>query len=274
MTRNDRYRWGRWRLPIATIVAGLGVCAGTFASPAFGLVGGGDAARSGSVQWTLDSRVTPTILSARGGEPATLRLGAKLAGEGPPPTTHELRFDLDRDVSLNLGRYPAYPVSAGGRDIRGKVREELARCGSSMVGSGTIGVDVSFEEVGGFQIRRPLTVYKVRVDERPPGLIAFLEFSNPIPGEMVVPIDIAHPNHGPYGTRASMTIPKIANGAGSVTSFSFHIGKGVGYRHTRRSLVTARCSDGGLRFAALASFYDGSEALARSSSRCVGISTG
>lgn len=259
--------WSR----VGGMLVAIGVGAALLAVPARGRTGEAADARTGSTQLGLKIRVSPAHLPDRRAAPARLRLamtvGAPERSPSPPALRH-LVFELDRSVRFDLGQYPACPVSGASYGIRGETRERLAKCRRYVVGKGVIHLSVLLEGMPPIPIRREFTLYKVKSGDRPPTLIGFLEFPTPIPSEIVVPIEIRHPKRGRYGTVASLTIPKIVNGAGSITSFRFHLGKGVGYRHTPRSLIRARCPDGHLDTRAQAIFADETQATTRASQPC------
>ena len=224
------------------------------------------AAQLGGVEMTSDGRVSPRGLPRQRSAPATLHLSSQIAAAGAqPPALRELVFDLDRDVQLNLRHYPGCHFLL---NVETPVEEFLSRCRGSIVGKGTVGIDLALEESPTVHILGSLTLYKWRGDNYP--LLARMYLRQPIPGLIVIPISVERLEGGPYGTEAVLTIPKIANGQASITSFSLHVGKGLGYRHTRRSLVTSRCSDGQLEYAARAVFADGQESSSESVQPCAG----
>jgi hypothetical protein len=61
------------------------------------------------------------------------------------------------------------------------------------------------------------------------------------------------------GLKTVTTVPKIANGAGSVTSFSLKIDKKYTYKHKKYSVLSAKCVGGKVQAHVTAKFYDNSK---------------
>jgi hypothetical protein len=117
-------------------------------------------------------------------------------------------------------------------------------------------------------VRSKVVVYMGREKAGVTELFAHMYFSDPVPGATVATIKLTRLPSGPYGTEMSMSFPKIASGAGSITSLVLHIGKGIGFRGTMHSVIGARCPDGHLDSAARFVFADGTEAGETASSPC------
>ena len=69
----------------------------------------------------------------------------------------------------------------------------------------------------------------------------------PVPAAIVTTVKIKKIHNGRYGLKSVATIPKIAGGSGSVTSFSLKIDKKFTYKGKKVSVLSAKCPDGKLQ---------------------------
>jgi rhamnose utilization protein RhaD (predicted bifunctional aldolase and dehydrogenase) len=88
-------------------------------------------------------------------------------------------------------------------------------------------------------------------------LYAYVFLAQPITTAVAMPIRIERIRKGRFASRAIVTVPKIANGAGSLTSFSARIGRSFARKGKRMSVLTAKCQGGKIHTRAEANFVDG-----------------
>jgi hypothetical protein len=158
------------------------------------------------------------------------------------PALEELDLELDRHLVLDVAGIPI--CEGGGREVRGEV---LAECEAAVVGNGTIEVELGYPESPLSNVSGDLTIYN---RGRKPGgadLVAYA-FIPPLIRNMVIPIKVRK-NPGRYGWKARFEIPKLAGGAGSITSYSAHLGKRI---------FSATCPQGHMLARAVSTFADGS----------------
>lgn len=246
----------------------IGTCAlAVLLSPAAGLGDRGQALDAAAPpEATLESVISPKSLPSRHRSPARLRFGWDVeASEARQPLAlRELVVGLDRNIAFHLHRYPSCeaPLRSDSR-LPGIPK----KCRRAVVARGAVGVQIDLLEML-IRKRSKLTVIKGRERGGTTTLYGYFEIRVPVPAAIVATIKVRHARRGRFGTEAAVTIPKIASGSGSITSFSFHIGKGIGYRHTRRSLVNARCPDEHLEAKARAVFADETETTSESTQAC------
>jgi hypothetical protein len=181
-----------------------------------------------------------------------------------PPALREIVLDFDRDVAFDLKGYPTC------RPLPGIERPLSEVCGSAGVGEGFARALVAFPESRDVEVTSKVFVFNERRKHGVTKLFAYMYFSNPVPGGIVATIKLKKLASGPYGTEMSMSFPKIASGAGSITSLVLHLGKGFGFGGTKRSVVSARCPDGHLDLGARLLLEGGTEAADTLPSRCTG----
>jgi hypothetical protein len=83
-----------------------------------------------------------------------------------------------------------------------------------------------------------------------------------VTGAIVTTVKIKKVHNGRYGLQSVASIPKIANGAGSVKSFNLAI--------TKKGVLMAKCPDGKLQAKATGIFADGTKATGSIVRTCKG----
>jgi hypothetical protein len=201
-----------------------------------------------TVETILGGGLTPTKLPVRERIPVSLRLAetVRTPDGSHPPALQGLRVDLDRQLGLSVKGLPSCPRYLGGRQSREKPFE---RCEDAKVGSGTVELEVAFPEQTPVDISGELSVYNGGFRDGRTMFWLFVYFPAPVTGGILMPLDIRRDGHGRYGWLGQLEIPKIANGAGSITY--------LGVRFRRR-IFSASCAGGRLLTGARSRFADGS----------------
>jgi hypothetical protein len=211
------------------------------------------------VETRFSSRVIPARLPAS--EPlAPVRLALSERTQAPggahPPPLQELRIDLDRHLGLSVKGLPL----CGPQLHESPTREEaLSQCEDAKVGSGALGVEVAFPEQEPIQIRGRVSIYNF--DNRN-GRMTFLLYAYlhaPVTGAVSAQLKMRRRSHSALGWEGTLTMPKIANGAASVTYLGLRFQKGI---------FSASCPNGKLSGRAGASFMNGEGATASSTQHC------
>lgn len=221
-------------------------------------------APSPTFNWSLSPAKLPEDRRA----PARLRLEYRAdTPEGVrPPALSEAVLDFDRDLAIDLEGYPRChpPIELEGRTV-----SEI--CSSAIVGRGTAKVLVTLPESPQSYETSDAVVFNKGRKDGVTELFALMYLSEPVPGAIVATIELKKLAGGRFGTEMSMTIPRIVSGSGSITSLVLHIGKGVGYKATPRSIVSARCPDGRLETGWRLLLADGGETVGSAERRCAGF---
>jgi hypothetical protein len=172
-------------------------------------------------------------------------------GAGPPKLRQAL-IDFDRDGRLSVAGLP----SCAPESIEQASTEEArAICRGAIVGTGHVEALISLDS-GPVEARAPLTIFNgPRLDGLP---TAVLHARTTVPGTqtyaIVVPIE---QRRGGFRYRARIDVPPIAAGFGAITHLDVKIGRRYGDAGSRRSYVSARCSDHILQTHGRFSFEDG-----------------
>jgi hypothetical protein len=136
------------------------------------------------------------------------------------PALEELEVEMDRHLVLDVAGIPI--CDGGSRDIRGDV---LGGCEDAVVGKGTIEAELAFPESQFSTVSGELTIYNLGRKLGGADLAGFASFPPPIRAQ-VIPIKVRK-SAGRYGWKARLEIPELAGGAGSITSYSAHLGKRI-----------------------------------------------
>lgn len=215
----------------------------------------------GNLKFTADGHFTPKVLSKKSPEPIALQVSGKIATTdgSHPPALKTVELETDKNGFVNVKGIPK--CSSGQLQSRDTKAAEAA-CGKAIIGKGQTTVEVAFPEQKPIPVSSKLLVVNGGFSGGTTTLYIHAYFNAPITGAIVTTVKIKkHPN-GRYGMKSIATIPKIAGGAGSVTSFNLTINKTVKVGGKSLHPLTAKCTDGKLQAQALAKFSDGTQAKA------------
>jgi hypothetical protein len=246
----------RLLLPAITLLAAL---AGGYAGIA--VAAGDTAVPIDTLVVTIDgsSGLTPKLLSRSAYTPVGLTVAGSIRDLDPaepqPPPLKEVLLDVKNLAADTRG----YPVCSGGmRDFRSAQDVEHA-CGNSIVGVGTTTLSIKFPEEEAMVATIPLLVFNGGSVGGTTTLYIYAYLTQPITTAIVIPIKIEKAGNG---VKSVATVPKIANGAGSVTDFALKIDKKFTYKGKKHSVLSAKCVGGKSRVHVVSKFYDGSEVAA------------
>src|SRR6476659_7531943 len=108
---------------------------------------------------------------------------------------------------------------------RGPREDHSDSCPRSVIGRGTISIEIAFPGDQAIPTSAPLTLW---YGARSPGsvkLLAYAYLIAPASQELPIAIEVRRVRKGRIGWEAVAAIPKIAGGAGSITDYSLTIGK-------------------------------------------------
>ncbi|MDX6595280.1 MAG: hypothetical protein QOI72_662, partial [Solirubrobacterales bacterium] len=191
------------------------------------------------------SRSTPT--------PIALNLSGRIGtvDGSHPPAVKQFVLDLDRHIAIDSR---GLPVCQGGqRDFRSP--DLRSRCKDAIVGKGKVGFQIQFPEQPSISTESELIVFNS--GDRGAGettLHAVANLVEPITTSFVMSIEI---KRGPHGNRVIIDVPKLANGAGSLTYLSAKLEKRFMRNSRAVDFLTARCPSGTIQSGVRALFEDG-----------------
>jgi hypothetical protein len=242
-----------WTLALATTVA-VGVSAVAFAAGEKPTV-----VEAGNVVLTLNGGVSPTTLPKNTFAPITLHVSGVIATKdgSQPPALKEVIIDTDKNGAINPKGLPTCTAS---KVTATNTQTAEKACPKAIVGSGKTSVRVAFPESTPFDATGPLVIFNGGEKGGTTTLLIHAYVAVPTPTAIVTTVKIKKEHRGRYGLRSIATIPTIAGGAGSVTSFELTIGKTFTYKGKKESYLEAKCATGSFAAEADSIFADGTEA--------------
>jgi hypothetical protein len=201
---------------------------------------------------------SPVVLPRRELTPIAVNFRADIHesdGSHPPPLK-EVVIDLDRGFAVEAVRLRACGKSQ--LEMR-DVKAARTFCRESIVGTGVAHVEVESPGLPPRRVRLPLTLFNGGVRW---GVVTLLIHSAVVglePDPIVAAVKLRKVNKGHFGSEAIATIPKIANGDGSVLDFNFTIKRRLVSKGTEQHYAVARCLRGELNIATTFVFHDGTK---------------
>src|SRR5262249_2621405 len=116
-------------------------------------------------------------------------------------------------------------------------------CEGALLGRGSISVLIAFPEQEPIETQVPLEVYNDGVKDGVTTLHTLAFLRQPITTPIVMPIRITKIPRGRDGLEAVISVPKIANGSGSVTALHLGLHREFTRHGGHASVVSARCRD-------------------------------
>ncbi|HVD41473.1 MAG TPA: hypothetical protein VNC16_10805 [Solirubrobacterales bacterium] len=216
---------------------------------------------AGNLEFTFDGGFAPKKLPKKKMAPITLSASGEIEtkdGIHPPALTSAI-VETDKNGAVFV---KGLPVCKSGKLQSRTTAAAKNACPKSIIGSGKTTVEVQFPEQKPILVNSALTVFNGGQRGGTTTFYIHAFFTAPISGAIVTTVKIKKIHSGRYGLKSVATIPKIANGSGSVLSFDLKIGKRYTYKGKKVSVLSARCADGKLQARASALFADGTKASA------------
>ncbi|MBA3866420.1 MAG: hypothetical protein H0X42_08775 [Solirubrobacterales bacterium] len=225
--------------------------------------------RAGNLELTFNGGFSPTALPKKTLAPISLTAEGKIKTiDGThPPALKEALIETDKNGTVQV---KGYPTCKSGQLQSQDTSHAMAICKSALIGSGTTNVEIAFPEQSPIPVSSKLLVFN---GGESGGVITFLihaYITVPTPAAIVTTVKIKKIHNGRYGLLSTASIPKIAGGSGSVTSFSLKIDKKYTYKGKKVSVLSAKCPDGKIQAHATAVFSDGTKASAEILRTCTG----
>jgi hypothetical protein len=198
--------------------------------------------RVGNLVLTADGGFTPSSLPRSAYAPISFDGEANLRavdGSVPPPL-QQLVLDFDRDGRLSTAGLPVCPPASL---EEATTREARNRCAGAVVGTGHVGVAIGGGGGRPIVVNSPLTFFNGPRLAGKPTVIMHARITVPAVQNFVITIPIEK-RAGRYRYRATVDLPPIAGGEGSLTHLDASIGRRYRSGGKERSYVSARCGDG------------------------------
>jgi hypothetical protein len=232
------------------LAAGALICCVLFAGAANAAL-----VRVGNLILTADGGFRPSSLPRSTYAPINFDGVANLraVNGGVPPALLQLILDFDRDGRLSTAGLPVCQPTALEEATTAEAR---SRCPGAIVGTGKAGAVIAEEGRQPFVVSSPLTFFNGPRLAGKPTVIMHARITMPAVQNFVITIPIEK-REGRHRYRATVDLPPIAGGLGSLTHLSASIGKRYRAGGVERSYVSARCGDGILSTHGRFTFADG-----------------
>lgn len=152
-------------------------------------------------------------------------------------------LNFDRDGRLAVTGLPTCPAE---RIDEASVDEARRLCHGAIVGSGHVEAQITLLSGATVPARSALTIFNAPRVEGHPAVILHAQTTTPATQTFAIVVPIVR-RGGEYRYRATIEVPPIAGGLGSLTHLDAEIGRRYEADGKRRSYVAARCSDNILR---------------------------
>jgi hypothetical protein len=205
----------------------------------------------GTLKLTFNGGFSPTALPKSKLSPINLNVSGKIeTTDGKhPPALKEFVLEADRNSGVEAKGVPT--CKQGKLEATTTTAAEKA-CKPAIIGKGTTDVEVAFPEQAPIQIKSKLLLFNGGVSGGKTTIFIHAFLSSPIAAAIVTTVKIQKHKNGRYGLKSVATVPRIANGVGSVTNFNLTINK--------KGYLLAKCPDGHLDAQGEAVFADGTRA--------------
>ena len=224
---------------------------------------------AGNLKLTFNGGFSPKALPKKTLAPIALTAEGKIQTvDGThPPALKEFLLETDKNGAVTTVGYPK--CTSGKLQAQDTAHAEKL-CKTAIIGEGTTDVEIAFPESKPIPVSSKLLVFNGGTAGGTTTLFIHAYITVPIPAAIVTTVKIKKIHHGRYGLLSVASIPKIAGGQGSVTSFSLKIDKKYSYKGKKVSVLTAKCPDGKLQAHGTAIFSDGTKASAEIIRTCTG----
>ena len=225
--------------------------------------------RSGNLEFTANGGFTPTTLPKKTLAPIAFSASGKIATvDGThPPALKEVLVEADKNTAVFVKGYPTCKASQLQSQDSAKAE---AICKPALIGKGTTDVSIEFPEQAPIPANSKLLVFNGGESGGVTTFLIHAYITVPTPAAVVTTVKIKKIHKGRFGTYSVASVPKIAGGSGSVTSFSLTVGKKYTYKGKKVSVLSAKCPDGKLQAHGTAVFSDGTRASAEIIRTCTG----
>ncbi len=226
---------------------------------------------AGDLVIEVDGSISPKALPKDKPVPISFHGSASVATKDsthiPPALSTELL--VDKHITIDTTGLPTCTLA----QLKSSPPAAVMRaCGDALIGKGTSTAEVEFPEQPAFSAKGPLLAFNGPA-EGGYGAGAYHEqlyyvyADVPVPTALIAVAKVSRAT-GPYGYAISISIPKIAGGAGSFSGAEFTIGRSWTYMGRKHSFLNAECANGHFDSRVKVDFGDGSHVIGNVPQTC------
>ena len=233
---------------LVAIAIGVALLVGTTAA-------GAALVRTGNLVLRADGGFEPRILPRNSYVPIDFQgyASVKSVDGSVPVAVQQAVIDFDRDGRLSTAGLPRCDPA---RLQEATPAEARSRCAKAIVGKGHVGASIALDGGGRLQVKSPLTIFNGPRQGGHPTAILHARITAPAVQTFVITVPIERIS-GAFRYRATIDVPPIAAGHGSLTQIDVKIGRRYRFKGSKRSYVAARCRDNVLQTHGRFTFADG-----------------
>jgi hypothetical protein len=193
----------------------------------------------GSLWLTANGGFTPRALPRTAYSPIGFKgyVNTKSVDGGVPPALQKAVIEFDRDGRLSMGGLATCDPSLL---EEATPQEARVRCQRAIVGTGHVGALIATEGGSPVYASSLLTIFNGPRQEGHPTAILHARTTVPGTQNFVITVPIER-QAGAFRYRATVEIPPIAAGRGSLTHLDVDIGRRYRFQGGERSYISARC---------------------------------
>jgi hypothetical protein len=215
--------------------------------------------RSGNTVLTINGDVLPVALPEDRPAPITLQMsgGITTVDGSQPPALRKVVLETAKDGYVRAKGLPACRIDQ--LTARDTAKAEKA-CAGAIVGKGHTAIRVAFPESSPFIARGRMIAFNGGVQGGVTTMYIHSYVAVPTPTAVITTVRMKRitPPKGNYGLRSVATIPVIAGGSGSLTSFDLTLHRNYRFHGRKQSYLEGECRRDKLLAHLNAIFADGS----------------
>jgi hypothetical protein len=220
---------------------------------------------AGNLLIKIDGTTSPKALPKRRLAPIGFHGSASVATRDAShiPPALSTRLLVDKHIAIDTTGLPTCTVA---KLDSSSPAAAMKACGDALIGSGTSTAQVQFPEQAAFMAKGPLLAFNGPSSGHDYGGDAYHEqlyyvyADVPLPTALIAVAKVSK-GSGQYGYKISVSIPKIAGGAGSFSGAEFTIDRKWTYKGKRHSFLSAECANGHFGAQVEVAFGDGTNVV-------------
>jgi hypothetical protein len=198
--------------------------------------------RAGNLVFQGEAAFRPRALPKNKMAPISFHGSASVAtanGSHVPPA-QTVHLQVDKHFRIESTGLPSCTV---GRIEATSPSQAMKACGKALIGKGSASAQVEFPESLPFSAKGPILGFNGPTVGGYPEMLYYVYVDVPAPTALVVVAKLSK-DSGKYGYGISASVPELAGGSGSLTSFELTINRKWTYKGQQHSYLNAECPDG------------------------------
>jgi hypothetical protein len=195
--------------------------------------------RKGTQQVNVAGSIAPKRLPRESAAPVSVSIGGAITttDQSPPPELTELQVDLNRHGHLETA---GLPLCRANQIHPASTSRALSECGRSLVGSGSISVDVVLSGQEPYPTTGRMLLFNGTYRHKH-ALLGQIYSVHPFANSFVIPFVIHEKAKGIYGLSLDAKLPAALISWGRVTGLKLELRRSYSYAGRRRSFINASC---------------------------------